>query len=68
MEEIVGGLRHTDKTRLRWCLKPSETNYKQFVEGKHLVNHLANSALLTNKLKFFDTIKKLGLAMKVGAI
>ena len=63
MEEIHQGLRHTDKTRFKWCLKPSEINYRQFVEGKHIVNHLANSAVLTNKSKFFDTLKKLEIAM-----
>lgn len=63
MDEIGGGMRRTDKTRFRWTLKPSEINFKMFVEGKHLANHLPKSVFLTEKFKFFGVLKKLEKSM-----
>ena len=54
--------------RIRWCLKPSEINWRIFVEGKHLANHLSNSNLFTNKFKFLDLIASLKKAMLAKAI
>lgn len=67
-EEIGKGMRNTDKVRIRWTHKPAEINFRQFVEGKHLVNHLSNSSILTNKFKLIDLIEKLKKSMLVGAI
>lgn len=61
-------MRNTDKVRLRWTLKPSEINWRQFVEGKHLANHLSNSSILTNKFKLLDLLVGLHKSMLAGAI
>lgn len=62
------GMRHTDKVRFKWAIKASEINWKQFVEGKHLVNHLSNMHILTNKFHFCDTMLELDKQLKSGAI
>lgn len=61
-------MRNTDKVRLRWTLKPSEINWRQFVEGKHLANHLSNSNILTNKFKLLELLEALRKSMLAGAI
>lgn len=68
MEEIGMGMRHTEKCRFRWTIKPSEINWRQFIEGKHMANHLSNINLLTNKFKFLETIEALDKSLKSGAI
>jgi len=61
-------MRLSEKIRFRWALKPSEINFKQFIEGKHVVNHLSNSSLLTNKFKFFKALLKLRKSLKSKTI
>jgi hypothetical protein len=68
MEEIGNGMRHTDRVRFRWTIKASEVNWKQFVEGKHMVNQLSNINLLTDKFHFQNLLSELNKQMSSGAI
>lgn len=68
MEPPQEGMRQSEKIRFRWTLRPSEINYKHFVEGKHLANHFSNSALLTNKFKFFKGLNRLRRQLKQKSI
>lgn len=43
--------------------KPSEISYKNFIEGKHVANHISNSSILTNRLKLLKALKSLEIAM-----
>ena len=43
--------------------KPSEISYKNFIEGKHVANHISNSSILTNRLKLLKALKSLEVAM-----
>lgn len=68
LEPPQEGMRLSEKIRFRWTLKPSEINFKHFVEGKHMANHLSNSALLTNKFKFFKGLNRLRRQLKQKCI
>ena len=68
LEPLESGMNLTDKARFRWTHKPSEINYRNFVEGKHVVNHISNSNILTNKFKLFKTLNKLGNSLRSGRI
>jgi len=51
-------MRLMDKApRFRWMNKPTEISYKNFIEGKHVANHLSNSHVLTNKFKLLASLK-----------
>ena len=66
LEEIEKGMGVSNAARFRWTNKASEINFKQFIEGKHVANHLSNSSILTNKVKFFKNLTKLAAKMKSG--
>ena len=68
MEEASGNIRRSDQCRFRWTHKVSELNFQEFIEGRHLVNHVPQSAILTNKFKFFDALKRLESLMAMGLI
>ena len=36
--------------RVRWTQRHNESDFEQFVEGKHVLNHIRNSDELTNKI------------------
>lgn len=60
LEPITEGMRIATKTpRFRWMNKPSEISFRGFIEGKHVVNHLSNSSILTNRLKLLELFKRL---------
>ena len=63
MDEIGRGQRFTEKVRFRWTQKPSEINWKHFIEGRNIANHLPNSSVLTDKFKFFHTMDGLEESM-----
>ena len=63
MLEIGREMRRSEFVRLRWTLKPSEVNWKQFIEGKHMANHFSNSKILTEKFNLFETVNNLNKLM-----
>ena len=68
LEECGGGMRNTNACRFRWAHKPWEINFLLFEEGRHIVNHLSNSHILTNKVHLVENLRKLDESMKDGLI
>ena len=60
-------MQFSNNFRFRWTQTSSEVNYMNFVEGKHLVNHISNSSkILTNKLSTIEVINELKNNMYIG--
>jgi len=54
------GMQFSNNFRFRWTQTSSEVNYMNFVEGKHIVNHISNSSkILTNKLSTLEVLNEL---------
>ena len=51
MVELLSQSEHTMRlVRVRWTQRHNESDFEQFVEGKHVLNHIRNSDELTNKI------------------
>ena len=61
-------MRRSDQCRFRWVHKVSEINFQEFVEGRHIVNHVPQSGLLTNKFRFQEALGRLESLMAIGLI
>lgn len=57
------GMNWSDKYRFKWTQTPQEINYMRFVEGQHIVNHISNCWVFTNKITTLDTIENLKISL-----
>lgn len=62
-KEMQKGMQFSDKYRFKWTQTSSEINYIKFREGDHIVNHISNSKIFTNKISTLDTLEYLKLAL-----
>jgi hypothetical protein len=60
------GMQFSDKYRFKWTQTSSEVNYHKFIEGEHIVNHVSNAKIFTNKISTLDTLEYLKLALEGG--
>ena len=52
-----------DRYRFKWVQTASEINFSKFIEGQHVANHLANSAVFTSKLSCIDVLADLNRSL-----
>ena len=62
------GMQFSDKYRFKWVQTSSEINYMKFVEGKHLVNHISNCKIFTDKIQCSDMLEALNRSLQNGHI
>ena len=67
-QTMTRGMQFSDKFRFKWVQTASEINYMKFVEGKHVVNHISNSKVFTNKIECMEMLAGLNRNMKSGHI
>lgn len=60
------GMQFSDKYRFKWTQTSSEINYLKFREGEHIVNHISNAKIFTNKISTLDTLQFLKMALACG--
>ena len=58
----------SDNYRFKWVQTPQEVNFMRFIEGTHIVNHISNCWIFTNKITTLDTIENLKISLKSGEI
>mmetsp|Transcript_26362 Transcript_26362/g.35213 ORF Transcript_26362/g.35213 Transcript_26362/m.35213 type:complete len:142 (+) Transcript_26362:1022-1447(+) len=61
-------MQFSDKFRFKWVQTPGEVNYMKFVEGKHIVNHISNSKIFTNKIPCMELLADLNRSLESGHI
>ena len=61
-------MQFSDKFRFKWVQTAGEVNYMKFVEGKHIVNHISNSKIFTNKIPCMELLADLDRNLKSGHI
>ena len=62
------GMQFSDKFRFKWVQAAGEVNYMKFVEGRHIVNHISNSKIFTNKIESMEMLADLNRSLQSGAI
>lgn len=67
-KELSKGMQFSSNYRFRWTQTSSEINYHKFVEGEHIVNHISNARIFTNKISTLETLEQLKFALESGAI
>ena len=60
---MAKGMQFSDKFRFKWVQTAGEINYMKFVEGKHIVNHISNSKIFTNKIQCMEILADLNRSM-----
>ena len=65
-KEMTKGMQFSDKYRIKWTQTSSEVNYMKFVEGQHLVNHISNAKIFTNKISTLETLENLRFSLENG--
>lgn len=58
----------SDKFRFKWTQTSSEINYLKLKEGQHIVNHISNSKIFTNKISTLDTLQNIKFMLQNGDI
>ena len=61
-------MQFSDKFRFKWVQAAGEVNYMKFVEGRHIVNHISNSKIFTNKIESMEMLADLNRSLQSGAI
>lgn len=61
-KEMPKGMQFSDKFRFKWTQTSSEINYMKFKEGQHIVNHISNSKIFTNKISTLEILELLKIA------
>ena len=61
-------MQFSDKYRFKWTQTSSEVNYMKFREGEHIVNHISNAKIFTNKITTLDTLQSLKMSLDCGQI
>ena len=67
-KEMQRGMQFSDKYRFKWTQTSSEVNYMKFREGEHIVNHISNAKIFTNKITTLDTLQSLKMSLDCGQI
>ena len=67
-QAMAKGMQFSDKYRFKWVQTAGEINYMKFVEGKHIVNHISNSKIFTNKIECMEMLAALNRSMQSGHI
>lgn len=62
MAEMIDGARNFDKCRMRWTQRVFEIDFSRFIEGQHVVNHLRNADVLTDKIALHGELRKISRA------
>lgn len=62
------GMQFSDKYRMKWTQTVEEIQFTKFVEGRHLVNHISNARIFTNKVSTLTTLENLKLRLEAGDI
>lgn len=65
-KEMSRGMQFSDKYRFRWVQTVGEVNFMKFKEGIHLVNHISNAKIFTNKISTLETLEELKIALEKG--
>ena len=65
---MARGTQFSDKYRFKWVQTAGEINYMKFQEGKHIVNHISNSKVFTNKIECMEMLANLNRSIKSGHI
>jgi len=68
LTQLPKGMNWSEKFRFRWVQTPQEVNFMKIVEGLHIVNHISNCWIFTNKVTTLDTIENLKISLKSGEI
>jgi len=68
LSQLPKGMDWSDKYRFKWVQTPQEVNFMRTLEGKHIVNHISNCWIFTNKVTTMETIENLGYSVKNGDI
>lgn len=66
--QLPKGMNWSDNYRFKWVQTPQEVNFMRFIEGTHIVNHISNCWIFTNKITTLDTIENLKISLKSGEI
>ena len=62
--QLPKGMNWSDKYRFKWVQTPQEVNFMRTFEGTHIVNHISNCWIFTNKVTTLDTIETLKYSLK----
>lgn len=60
---MARGMQFSDKYRFKWTQTVQEVNFAKFKEGVHMVNHIANSRIFTNKISTIETLQQLAISI-----
>lgn len=66
--QLPKGMNWSDKYRYKWVQTPQEVNFMRTFEGNHIVNHISNCWIFTNKMTTLDTVDNLKISLKSGEI
>ena len=67
-KEMAKGMQFSDKYRFKWTQTSSEVNYLKFKEGEHIVNHISNSRIFTNKITTLEVLEQVKIALENGEL
>ena len=67
LKPMANRMQFSDKYRFKWTQTSSEINYIKFREGEHIVNHISNAKIFTNKISTLDVLEYLKMALENGA-
>ena len=67
-QALARGYCFSDKYRFKWVQTAGEVNYMKFIEGKHIVNHISNSKIFTNKIPCMELLADLNRSLQSGHI
>jgi hypothetical protein len=68
LTQLPKGMNWSDKYRYKWVQTPQEINFMRTFEGVHIVNHISNCWIFTNKVTTLDTIDNLKISLKNNEI
>jgi hypothetical protein len=65
---MARGMQFSENFRFKWTQTPAEVNFIKFIEGRHIVNHISNSRIFTNKVCCLENLEKLNRSLMFGDI